>query len=173
MLGKGAKMPDLIFRDTDPDELRAAIVADVLAALRPILNRRPETDKRIATRAEMAQILGWPLAKLDRESAARRIPSLLSGGRRCFEIEKVLEAVRAQTADAERIAAERQAKKHANRKAGKTGISNDDHIATVRRGERYDRRRSNKKGTADAERITDDCQGEKQTKPSSEIGGEQ
>lgn len=111
-------MPDLILRDTDPDDLRAAIVADVLAALRPMLERQSSIDKRIATRAEMARILGWSLAKLGRETAAGHIPSLLSGGRRCFEIEKVLEAVRAQTADAERIAAERQAKKHAKRRAG-------------------------------------------------------
>jgi hypothetical protein len=121
MLGKGAAMPDLIFRDTDPDELRAAIVADVLAALRPILNRRSKIDKRIATRDEMAQILGWSLAKLDRETAAKRIPSLLSGGRRSYVIEEGIQAVKAGTADAERIAAARQTEKHARRRSGKGG----------------------------------------------------
>uniref|UniRef100_UPI001EE4D27D hypothetical protein n=1 Tax=Rubripirellula obstinata TaxID=406547 RepID=UPI001EE4D27D len=46
-------MPDLILRDIDPDELRAAIVADVVNELRPMMERRSQTAQRIAGRAPM------------------------------------------------------------------------------------------------------------------------
>ena len=116
-------MPDLILRDVDPDDLRAAIVADVLAALRPMLERRSAIDKRIATRAEMARILEWSLAKLDRETAAKRIPSMLNGDRRSYVIDDVIEAIKAGTEAAEAEAAKRQAEKQAKRRSGKGGAN--------------------------------------------------
>ncbi len=109
-------MPDLILRDTDPDALRAAIVADVLAAIGPAIKRGSDLPKRIANRTEMAEILGWSIAKLDRRTKTKAIPSLLDGDRRSYVIDEVVNAIKAQTADAERLAAERQAAKQAAKK---------------------------------------------------------
>ena len=110
-------MADLILRDVDPEKLRAAIVADVLAGVRPLLERRSPLPKLTANRAEMAELLGWSLAKLDRRTKAKAIPSLLDGDRRSYVIAEVIEAVKAQTADAEAVAAKRQAAKQAAKKS--------------------------------------------------------
>lgn len=118
---KGANVADLLLRDTDPDELRAGIVDDVLKELRLMLDQRAAVDKRIATRAEMARMLEWSIAKLDRETAAKRIPSLLSGDRRSYVIDDVIAAIKAGTEAAEVDAAARQAAKRAAKK--KTGES--------------------------------------------------
>ena len=105
-------------RDTDPDDLRAAIVADVLAAIGPAIKRANTMPQRIASRTEMAKLLGWSVAKLDRRTRERAIPSMLDGDRRSYVIAEVIDAVKANTAQAERIAAERQAAKQAARKRG-------------------------------------------------------
>lgn len=109
-------MPDLLLRDTDPDELRAAIVRDVVDKLRPMLERRPAVDKKIATRAEMARILQWSIPKLDRETTAKSIPSLMRGDRRTYVIDDVIAALKAGTEAAEAEAAVRQAAKRAKKK---------------------------------------------------------
>ena len=109
-------MPDLIFRDTDPDEFRRAIVVELLVEIGPMLQRGSEMPNRIANRIEMAEILRWSLSKLDRRTKSKAIPSLLDGDRRSYIIDDVIEAIKAQTNEAERIAAERQATKQAAKK---------------------------------------------------------
>lgn len=123
MIGKEANVPDLILRDIDPDELRAAIVADVVNELRPMMERRSQTSQRIAGRAPMAEILGWSLAKLDRRTKEKAIPSMLDGDRRLYEIDAVIDAIKAGTAEAEAVAAERQAAKQAAKNANKKGAA--------------------------------------------------
>ncbi len=116
-------MPDLILRDIDPDSLRAAIVADVVAAIGPAIKRGSQLPKRCANRAEMAEILGWSLTKLDRRTKTKAIPSMLDGDRRSYVIDEVIDAIKAQTDEAERIAAERQAAKQAAKDAKKKGAA--------------------------------------------------
>ncbi|GAB5514590.1 hypothetical protein [Rhodopirellula baltica] len=110
-------MADLILRDTDPEELRAAIVRDVVDSLRSVLNRKPEPAKVIATRAEMAGILKWSLSKLDQRTRDKTIPSLMDGDRRSYVIADVIDALRANTAEEEIKAAQRQAAKHSAKQA--------------------------------------------------------
>lgn len=110
---------DLILRDCDPGELRAGIVADVLAALTPMLLDTGAKPKRFLGREEMAELLDWSIAKLDRRTAAKAIPSFMDEGRRMYEVEPVIDALRAGTADAERRASERQAQKQLRRTGGK------------------------------------------------------
>ncbi len=106
-------MPDLFFRDTDPDQLRRDIVADVVAAIRPLLSKRSETPKRFANRAEMAELLGWSLAKLDRRTKDKAIPSMMNGDRRLYEIDAVIDTIKNGTPEAEAMATKRQADKQA------------------------------------------------------------
>lgn len=114
-------MPDLLLRDTDPDDLRAAIVADVLKAIGASIRRANTMPKRIANRAEMAELLGWSIAKLDRRTREKAIPSLLDGDRRSYVIDDVIAAIKAGTEAAEVDAAARQAAKRAakNKNGGK------------------------------------------------------
>jgi hypothetical protein len=111
-------MADLILKDTDPDALRAAIVADVLAAIGTAMQRGDELPKRIANRPEMARFLSYSLATLDRRTREGVIPSILDGDRRMYVIDDVLNALREGTAAAEAQAAERQKAKQDAKKKG-------------------------------------------------------
>ncbi|KAA1261147.1 hypothetical protein LF1_36910 [Rubripirellula obstinata] len=71
----------------------------------------------------MAEILGWSLAKLDRRTKEKAIPSMLDGDRRLYEIDAVIDAIKAGTAEAEAVAAERQAAKQAAKNANKEGAA--------------------------------------------------
>ncbi|QDV66977.1 hypothetical protein Poly24_06670 [Rosistilla carotiformis] len=109
-------MADLILRDTDPDRLRAAIVRDVLDAIRPLLRQpAPPDSRRCCSRDELAKILGWSIAKLDRRTKAGAIPSIMDDGRRIYIVDDVLEALKQATPEAETKAAERQAAKRSKR----------------------------------------------------------
>ncbi|PHQ34578.1 hypothetical protein [Rhodopirellula bahusiensis] len=108
-------MLDLILRDTDPEELRAAIVRDVVESLRSVLSRESESTKVIATREEMAAILKWSLSKLDQRTRDKTIPSLMDGDRRSYVIAEVIDALRANTAEEEDRTAGRQSCKEASR----------------------------------------------------------
>jgi hypothetical protein len=118
-IGKGANVADLILRDVDPEELRAAIVADVLNGIRPLLTRSQVNASPIATRDEMRGILRWSMGKLDAATKAKTIPSIMEGDRRTYVIADVLDALRAGTPAAEADAAARQAAKQAKRQAAK------------------------------------------------------
>ena len=109
-------MSKTVFWTVDPDDLRRKIVSDILGELRPILNRSDARAIRIATRQEMADILRWSLAKLDRRTSVGGIPSLLDDDRRMYIVDEVIEAIRVGTPAAEKKAAKRQAAKHSNRR---------------------------------------------------------
>lgn len=111
-------MPDLILRDVDPEELRAAIVADLRKELRALLTQQNVDAAPIATRDGMSKILRWSQAKLDAATKAKTIPSIMEGGRRTYIIADVLEALKAGTEAAEAEAAARQAAKQAKKKRG-------------------------------------------------------
>ncbi len=115
MHGKPTK-PALLL--TDPDELRALIVDDEVNAVRPIIEQSTKPPKLIANRGEMAEILGWSIAKLDRRTRENAIPSMLDGDRRSYVISDVIEAIKAGTPAAEAKAAERQAAKQAAKRQG-------------------------------------------------------
>lgn len=106
-------MPEILFRAVDPEELQAAIVAAVVKELRPLLEANSMPSPRIAGRKEMAAFLGWSLSKLDRRTASGAIPAILDEGRRTYEVDAVLAALRAATPAAEAEAAKRQAAKQA------------------------------------------------------------
>ncbi|WDQ19012.1 hypothetical protein [Rhodopirellula sp. P2] len=112
-------MPDLILRDIDPEQLRAAIVADVLNGIRPLLARHNVDAGPVATRDGMRKILHWSMGKLDAETKAKTIPSIMQGDRRLYVIEDVLNALRDGTEAAEAEATARQAAKHAKKQANK------------------------------------------------------
>lgn len=111
-------MPDLFLRDTDPTELRKAIVDDVLDAIRPLLESTIRPPQRIASRQEMASMLGWSVAKLDRRTKERAIPSLMDGDRRTYIIDEVIAALKAGTEGAELAATGRQTAKRAAKQSG-------------------------------------------------------
>ncbi|WP_417748320.1 hypothetical protein [Rosistilla oblonga] len=109
-------MADLILRDVDPDRLREEIVRDVLEAIRPLLRQpAPPDSRRCCSRAELAQILGWSIAKVDRRTVAGAIPSIMDDGRRIYVVDDVMEALKQATPEAEAKAAARQAAKRAKR----------------------------------------------------------
>lgn len=101
----------------DADAYADSIVDAVVDKLRPLMERHTANPSPIATRDEMRGILRWSMAKLDAETKAKTIPSIMQGDRRLFVIADVLDALRAGTEAAEVAAASRQAKKQAKRQA--------------------------------------------------------
>lgn len=119
-------MADYILRELNIEELRQDIVRDVLASVLPVLNSLKGSGRKTASRQEMAQILGWSIAKLDRRTSAGAIPSLLDGDRRVFEVEAVFDAIRKATPEAERLAAERQQAKRLAKKQSHVSVGSQD-----------------------------------------------
>ena len=72
-------MADLLLRDTDAAELRADIVADVLAALRPLLAE--SATPRLVDGDATAAMLSVSRPTLDRLRASGAIPSKRIGRR--------------------------------------------------------------------------------------------
>ena len=109
-------MADFILRDFDPDRFRADIVEEIKASLEPLLAQLNKPPKTIANRKEMAELLGWSLAKLDKRTKDKAIPSMMDGDHRMFVIADVFQAIEVGTSEAEKLASERQAAKHAAKK---------------------------------------------------------
>lgn len=84
-------MPDLIFRDTDPDEFRRQIVAELAAEILEIL--AGQDGPRLVDRQKMAELAGIGTATLDGLVASGAIPSVKIGRRRLFEPKKVIDAM--------------------------------------------------------------------------------
>ena len=89
-------MADLILKDTDPNELRAAIAADVLAAIRPLLAN--SSAPRLVDGDRMAKLAGVSRPTIDRAVRDGMIPSVRIGRRRLFEPSAVIDAWVAATA---------------------------------------------------------------------------
>ena len=83
-------MADLILKDTDPNELRAAIAADVLAAIRPLLAN--SSAPRLVDGDRMAELAGVSRPTIDRAVRDGLIPSVRIGRRRLFEPRAVIDA---------------------------------------------------------------------------------
>ena len=83
-------MPDLIFRDTDPNELREAITAEVVAAIRPLLAE--VNEPRLVDGDRMAELAGVSRPTIDRAVRDNAIPSVRIGRRRLFEPRAVIDA---------------------------------------------------------------------------------
>ena len=88
-------MPDLILRDTDPNELREAITADVVAALQPLLIESREP--RLVDGDRMAELASVSRPTIDRAVRNDIIPSMKIGNRRRFDPQAVIEAWEAAT----------------------------------------------------------------------------
>ena len=110
-------MPVMI-EAVDMKELTEAIADIVVERLEPLL-KKPRNDghEACAGRKEMARVLSWSLAKVDRKTADGTIPSLLDEGRRTYVIKDVLASVKAGTLEAEEKARQRQANKQAAKTA--------------------------------------------------------
>ena len=76
-------MPDLLLRDTDPDDLRAAIVADVIKALTPML--ADSNQPQLVDGDRMAELASVSRPTIDRAVRDDIIPSVKIGRRRLFE----------------------------------------------------------------------------------------
>ncbi len=109
-------MPDLLLRDVHPEDFRTEITKDVVDAIKPLIAEATKPPKTTASRAEMAELLGWSMPKLDRRTKDGAIPSLMDVDRRIYVIADVLDALRAGTPAAEAAAAKRQAAKQASRR---------------------------------------------------------
>ncbi len=94
-------MADLLLRDTDAVEFREAIVADVLAALRPLLAE--SAAPRLIDGDAMAAMLSISRPTLDRMRASGSIPSVSIGRRRLYCPDSVVAAIHAPRAEAERL----------------------------------------------------------------------
>ncbi|MEO9591620.1 hypothetical protein [Rhodopirellula bahusiensis] len=101
----------------DPEAFIDSIVNQVVDKLRPLIATPATTPFLIGTREETRKILRWSMSKLDAETKAKTIPSIMRGGRRLYVIADVLDSLRAGTEAAEIEAAARQAAKQAKRKA--------------------------------------------------------
>ncbi|TWT88003.1 hypothetical protein [Neorhodopirellula pilleata] len=102
------------------DALIDRIADAVFDRLRPLIAKKDEPrQERCASRDEMAKILGWSIAKLDRRTSEGAVPSIMDEGRRTYIVEDVFAALREGTPAAEAAAKERQAKKQAVRKSAK------------------------------------------------------
>lgn len=100
------------------DILIDRITTAVIDRLKPIITKsQSRPDMKCASRAEMADILGWSIAKLDRRTSEGAIPSVMDEGRRTYIVDDVFAALREGTPAAEAAARERQAKKQAARAA--------------------------------------------------------
>lgn len=88
-------MADLILKDTDPNELRAAIAADVLAAIRPLLAN--SSAPRLVDGDRMAELAGVSRPTIDRLVRDQRVPSVKIGSRRLFAPQAVIDALAAAT----------------------------------------------------------------------------
>lgn len=84
-------MADLLLRDTDPDELRAAIVADLLAELRPLLAE--SSDPRLVGGDRMAELAGVSRPTIDRAVRDGLVPSVMIGRRRLFDPQRVIDSL--------------------------------------------------------------------------------
>ena len=83
-------MPDLLLRDTNPDDLRAAIVADVIKALSPMLAE--SNQPQLVDGDRMAELAGVSRPTIDRAVRDDTIPSVKIGRRRLFEPRAVIGA---------------------------------------------------------------------------------
>ena len=88
-------MPDLILRDTDPRELRDAITAEVVAAIRPLL--ADANEPRLVDGDRMAELASVSRPTIDRAVRDDIIPSMKIGNRRRFDPQAVIEAWEAAT----------------------------------------------------------------------------
>lgn len=84
-------MGDMLLRDTDRSELVSDIVAEVVASLRPVLEK--STEPMLVHGDRMAELLGVSRATLDRLRRDRLVPSLLIGSRRLYQPKAVIEAL--------------------------------------------------------------------------------
>lgn len=115
----------LLIESIEPDELAAVIAAEVAKQLGPVIRRASEPDTpRVASREQMARMLGWSIAKLDRRTA-EGLPSFMDEGRRGYIVEDVFAWLKERTPEAEAKARERQAAKRAAKKKnpGETPIA--------------------------------------------------
>lgn len=107
-------MPNLILQGIDADEFRAEIVREVTESFEKLLSKQTQpSPQRCANRTEMAEILGWSLAKLDRRTAEGALETFFDEGKRSYRIEESLAKLQAATPEAEAKARERQAAKQA------------------------------------------------------------
>ena len=88
--GRWQAMPDLLLRDTDPDDLRAAIVADVIKALTPML--ADSNQPQLVDGDRMAELASVSRPTIDRAVRDDIIPSVKIGRRRLFEPRAVIGA---------------------------------------------------------------------------------
>ncbi|TWU24899.1 Helix-turn-helix domain protein [Novipirellula galeiformis] len=86
-------MADLSITASVSPEDRAAIVADVVAAMRPLLSESHEP--RLVDGDRMADLLGVSRPTVDRLRAAGEIPSVLLGRRRLYQPAAVVAALAA------------------------------------------------------------------------------
>ena len=84
-------MPDLILRDTDPDQLRAEITAEVVKALRPLL--ADSQEPRLVDGDRMAQLASVSRPTIDRAVRDDIIPSVMIGRCRRYEPRAVIDAL--------------------------------------------------------------------------------
>lgn len=84
-------MPDLLLRDTDPDDLRAAIVADVIKALTPML--ADSNQPQLVDGDRMAELASISRPTIDRAVRDDIIPSVMIGRCRRYEPRAVIDAL--------------------------------------------------------------------------------
>ena len=86
-----ARMPDLILRDVDPEQLRADIAAEVIEALRPML--AASSQPHLVDGDRMAELAGVSRPTIDRAVRDGVIPSVLIGRCRRFEPRAVIDSL--------------------------------------------------------------------------------
>lgn len=96
-------MPDLILRDTDPKELRADIISDVVEVVRELLHEA--SQPQLVGGDRLAELLETSRPTIDRLVKSGAIPSVSIGRLRRFEVRAVIDALResAKKADAANV----------------------------------------------------------------------
>ena len=84
-------MPDLILRDTDPDQLRADITRMVVAAILPLL--ADSQEPRLVDGDRMAELASVSRPTIDRAVRDDIIPSVMIGRCRRYEPRRVIDAL--------------------------------------------------------------------------------
>ena len=84
-------MPDLYLQGMDPDQLRADITAEIVAALKPLL--ADSQEPRLVDGDRMAELAGVSRPTIDRAVRDDIIPSVMIGRCRRYEPRAVIDAL--------------------------------------------------------------------------------
>ena len=84
-------MPDLYLQGMDPEQLRADITAEIVAALKPLLANSQEP--RLVDGDRMAELASVSRPTIDRAVRDDTIPSVMIGRCRQYEPRRVIDAL--------------------------------------------------------------------------------